>query len=231
MPRTRVKICGVTRAADAGAAARLGADAIGINFYKGTDRHVDRDRARQIIATLPPFVTPVGLFVDEPPQQVLDLAAELNLRTVQLHGEESPDEVADLAGLTILKAIRVQRDRISAELARWRQAIERQRLTHLTGLVLETANTAQAGGSGVANDWATIRELQSRGEFDGLPPIIAAGGLNPQNVAAVVRDIHPFAVDVASGVQSARRVKDEQKIAEFIRAVRDADMLREQASG
>jgi phosphoribosylanthranilate isomerase len=223
MVRTRVKVCGITRLADAQAAARLGADAIGMVFYEGTGRYVDRDRARQIMTALPPFVTPVGLFVDEPPQVILDLTAELNLRTVQLNGEESPEEIAELSGLTVIKAIHVQRDQISAELRRWKTAIDRLNLKHLSGLVLETANTGQPGGSGVANDWGAIRELQSRGEFDGLPPLIAAGGLKPQTVGDVVRNIRPYAVDVSSGVESARGEKDEKKIAEFINAVREAD--------
>jgi phosphoribosylanthranilate isomerase len=166
---------------------------------------------------------PVGVFVDEPPQAILDLTAELNLRTVQLNGDESPDEIAELSGLTVIKAIRMQRDIISAELKRWKASIEKLHLTHLAGFVLETAKTSQPGGTGVANDWGLVRELQTRGEFDGLPPIIAAGGLTPQTVGAVVREIRPYAVDVCSGVEAARGEKDERKIAEFIEAVREAD--------
>lgn len=192
-------------------------------FYEGTGRQVDRERARQIMNVLPPFVTPVGLFVDEPPQVILDMAAELNLRTVQLHGEESPDEVAELSGLTVIKAIRMERNKIASDLKRWKSAIEKLHLTHLAGFVLETASTAQPGGTGVANDWGLVRELQSRGEFEGLPPIIAAGGLKPGNVGAVVHEIRPYAVDVCSGTESARGEKDEGKIAAFIDAVRDAD--------
>src|SRR3954463_13972167 len=116
MQRTRVKICGVMRGDDGLAAAKAGADAIGIVFYESAKRRVTPERAREILAALPAFVTPVGLFVDEAPQTILDTAAELNLRHVQLQGEESADEVAELAGLRVIKAIRVKRETISAEL-------------------------------------------------------------------------------------------------------------------
>src|SRR5438067_1641236 len=125
MPRTRVKICGVMSPEDALTAARLGADAIGMVIYPQAKRCISPERARQILRVLPPFITPVGLFVDEPPQNILDTAAALNLRHVQLHGDESPDEVAELAGLTVIKAIRVARETISAELSKWRAMITR----------------------------------------------------------------------------------------------------------
>jgi phosphoribosylanthranilate isomerase len=217
MSRTRVKICGVMRVEDAVAAARLGADAVGMVFYPRAKRCITRDRAREIILALPPYVTPVGLFADEPPQVILDAAAELNLSHVQLQGEESPDEVGELAGLRVIKAIRVQRETISGELAKWRKMIGKLGLTNLAGIVLDTGGTAHLGGSGVANDWALINDLQLRGEFKDLPNMIAAGGLTPATVGNVVREIRPWAVDVSSGVESAFGEKSEAKIAEFIR--------------
>jgi phosphoribosylanthranilate isomerase len=225
MARTRVKICGVMRPQDAAAAARLGADAIGIVFYERAKRCVSLDRAREILAVLPPFVTPVGLFCDESPQKILDVAAELNLRHVQLQGDESADEVAELPGLRVIKAIRVSRETISNELKHWRERIVALKLNHLIGFVLETANTGVPGGSGIANDWGRVKELQSRGEFENLPRLIAAGGLTPQTVADVVRDIRPWAVDVSSGVEESFGEKSEQKIRDFIRAatVRNED--------
>src|SRR5204863_7906337 len=105
MPRTRVKICGITRPDDAIAAAKYGADAIGVVLHPRAPRNVSIEAAREILAALPPFVTPVLLFVDQPPQAVLDRAAALNVRHVQLHGEETPEEIAELAGLTVIKAI------------------------------------------------------------------------------------------------------------------------------
>ena len=222
MPRTRVKICGVMHVEDALAAARAGADAIGIVFYEKARRCITHDRAREILRALPPFVTPVALFCDEPSQRILDAAAELNLRHVQLQGEESADEIAELSGLRVIKAIHVKRETISGELKYWRERIAKLGLTNLAAIVLETAGTGVPGGSGVANDWPLIKDLQSRGEFDGLPPIIAAGGLTPETVGEVVREIQPWAVDVSSGVESEFGKKSPDRIDAFMRAVHEA---------
>jgi len=222
MHRTRIKICGVTRPQDAAVAARLGADAVGIVLHSGSKRGVSKDIARKIVGALPPFVSPVAVFVDEEPQTILDTAAELNVGHVQLNGGESPHDIAELRGLRVLKAIRAHRESLSDELSEWRDAIAESKLDHLVGFVLETAS-GKPGGSGIENDWPFIREAQAAGEFKGLPPIIAAGGLNPQNVAAIVRDIRPFAVDVSSGVESAVGQKSEEKIEAFIDAARQAD--------
>jgi phosphoribosylanthranilate isomerase len=223
MGRTRVKICGVMRPEDALAAARLGADAIGMVFFERAKRCISTDRARQILAVLPPFVTPVALFCDESPQKILDVAAELNVRHVQLQGNESADEVSELPGLRVIKAIRVAREAISDELRLWRDRIVKLKLDHLIGFVLETAGTGVPGGSGVANDWGLVKELQTRGEFANLPSVIAAGGLTPESVGDVVRQIRPYAVDVSSGVESAFGEKTEGKMAQFIDAVHRAD--------
>ena len=219
MQRTRVKICGVMRVEDALAAARAGADAIGMLFYERAKRCISLDRARQIASALPPFVSPVALFCNESPQRILDVVAELNLRHVQLQGEESGDEIVELSGLRVIKAIRVKRETISGELKHWRDRIEKLGLTNLTAFVLETADTGVPGGSGVANDWGLVKELQSRGEFDGLPAIVAAGGLTPETVGQVVREIQPWAVDVSSGVEVEFGEKSEAKIRAFIDAV------------
>jgi phosphoribosylanthranilate isomerase len=222
MSRTRVKICGVTHPDDALAAAIAGADAIGLVLYPKAKRYITPDRAREIISVLPPFVTPVALFLDEPPQVVLDTAAELNIRCVQLHGDESPDEVADLPGLTVIKAIRVNRETISKELSKWRAMVSKGNLKNLAGFVLETSHPTQPGGTGVANDWEWVKTLQSRGEFEGLPRLITAGGLRPESVAQVVRDIKPWAVDVSSGVEGGDGRKSHEKLAAFIQGVHRA---------
>ena len=216
MHRTRVKICGVTRPEDAVAAARAGADAIGMIFYPPAPRNISLDRARAILAALPPFVTPVGVFVNALAEELLDTAAQLGLRTVQLNGEESPDNVAELEGLQVIKAIRVGRS-AADELQRWRTS----RPGNLIGFVLEPAGTGQHGGSGVANDWAAIKAAQDAGAFRDLPPLIAAGGLTTATVAEVVRTIQPWAVDVSSGVEESLGVKSPQKIEAFIRAARE----------
>lgn len=223
MSRTRIKICGVARVEDARAAARAGADAIGMVLHAPSARNVPLERARQILGALPAFVTPVGLFVDAPTRVILDTADELRLRHVQLHGHESPGQIAELRGLTVLKAFRVRADSMELDLSIWRNAHAALDLQNLQGLVLETSGTAQAGGTGVENDWATILRHLEAGHFEGLPPIIAAGGLRPDNVAAVVRDLRPWAVDVSSGVEAVPGHKSPEKIDAFIRAVRDGD--------
>jgi phosphoribosylanthranilate isomerase len=213
MSRTRIKFCGMTRVEDALAAAEAGADAIGMVLYANSPRRIARDLARQIVAALPAFVTPVGLFVDAPPLFVAECAAELGLRQVQLHGKEPPSAVAALRGLSIIKAIRVTRDGLAAALEPWRGVLQ------LKGMLLETGTTAQAGGSGVENDWEAILQVQRAGGFAGLPPIIAAGGLRPDNVARVIAMLRPWAVDVSSGIESAPGIKSREKMAAFMQAV------------
>jgi phosphoribosylanthranilate isomerase len=223
MRRTRIKICGICRPQDARVAADAGADAIGLVFCPASPRNVSVEQAREILADVPPFVTPVGLFVDAPLEQILATTQALALRCIQLHGHESPALIAALKPLTILKAIRVERDTFPAVLAAWKQSIAAEHLDNLQGFVLETAHTRQPGGSGVANDWDTIQAAQSAGLFNDLPPILAAGGLTPATVANIVRTLRPWAVDVSSGVEEVLRHKSPQKIAAFVAAVREAE--------
>ena len=218
MPKTRIKICGITRVEDAVAAAHCGADAIGMVFHQPAPRCVSLERAREILAALPPFVTPVGLFVDAGPGEILETAATLGLRHVQLHGRESAQCVGALPNLVVLKAVRVSRDTFAAELDDWRRQIAAGELSNLRGLVLETP-AAAPGGTGQPNDWAFVRQCQAQGLFRGLPPIIAAGGLTPANVAKVIRDIGPWAVDVSSGVEVSRGIKSLEKMREFAESV------------
>lgn len=220
--RTRVKICGVCRVEDAIAAARLGADAIGMVFHAPSPRNVSLALAADILRALPPFVTPVGLFVDASPEAISDVTGRLGLRHVQLHGRETPETIAAVRG-TVIKAMRVDPHTLPRELDALRQAMSRLSLHHLRGLVLETSATAEPGGTGVPNDWVTIRRLMDEGAFDGLPPIIAAGGLTPETVGDVVRTLRPWAVDVSSGVESARGQKSQEKLRDFFAAVHGAD--------
>jgi phosphoribosylanthranilate isomerase len=214
MARVRVKICGITRAEDAAAAASAGADAIGMIFYPAAPRNISVDRARAILRVLPPFVMPVGVFVDAPAEEILDKSAQLALRTVQLNGQETADDVAELEGLAVIKSVRVSREGLRGELTLWKDAP-----SNLIGLVMEPAGTGQAGGSGVTNDWSVVTEAIDAGAFKNLPPIIAAGGLKPETVGDVIRTIHPHAVDVSSGVESSLGVKSNEKIERFIAAV------------
>ena len=217
MGRTRIKFCGICRPEDASAAAAAGADAIGLVLSPAAGRVVSVDQARAILAVLPPFVTPVGLFVDQPADEVIDTAGRLGLRTVQLHGAERPDTVASLGSLSVVKAIRSTAKDLNAALLPWRRV-------RLAGLLLETAGGPEPGGTGVANDWAGLLAARTAGLLEGLPPLIAAGGLTVETVAGVVRQLRPFAVDVSSGIESERRVKSPQKMAAFVAAVRAADL-------
>lgn len=210
------------RPEDAVAAAECGADAIGLVFYKAAKRCLSIEQAQKILDVLPAFVTPVGLFFDASADEVRETASRLRLRHVQLHGNESPEVVADLREFNVLKALRVERNSFPKTLASWREAMRSKQLVNLKGLILETAGIAH-GGSGVANDWATIRQFANEKLFDGLPPIIAAGGLTPDTVQQVVREIRPWAVDVSSGVEAEFGKKSREKMAKFAREVRLAD--------
>lgn len=221
MQRTRIKICGITSVEDALAAARAGADAIGMVFYKPARRCVTMERAREIMAALPPFITPVGLFVDADVNEMRETIESLGLRHVQLHGHESPETVAALHDRIVLKAVRVAPETLAVELQAWRAAILTYSLNNLRGLILETAGPG-IGGTGIENDWAAIARLQREGAFDGVPSLIAAGGLRPDNVARVIRELKPWAVDVSSGVEDAPGRKSAGMIDAFIAAVREA---------
>lgn len=196
-------------------AARAGVDAIGMVFYPKARRCISIDTAREIVWALPPFVTPVGLFVDQEIEEIRRIAGELRLRTIQLHGHEPPETVAALRDFAVLKAIRAAKDTLAAELDLWRETMAALDLHNLRGFVLETPSGGP-GGTGIENDWETIADLQRRGAFDGLPPIIAAGGLRPDNVARVVELIQPYAVDVSSGVEETYGEKSEELVEAFV---------------
>jgi phosphoribosylanthranilate isomerase len=219
MSRTRVKICGVCRSQDAAAAARAGADAIGIIFDPTSKRCVSADDAIKITAAIPPFVTSVGLFVNVTADEIRRMIEIVPLAAIQLQGDEPPEFVAKLKPIRVLKALHLKAGD-TAMLARWRTAIRDLELTNLIGSLLETPSTGPArGGTGIANDFSGLQAMQAAGNFAGLPPIIVAGGLTPANVGEVVRLMRPFAVDVSSGVESALREKSPEKMEAFIRAV------------
>lgn len=205
------------RVQDAQAAVQCGADAIGMVLHADTPRRIGLDVAKQIVAVLPPFVNPVGLFVDAPPQRVLEVVRELHLNHVQLHGHESPEVVDALDGLKVIKVIRVTRSGLSEALAPWKK------VKALAAILLETGSTTQAGGTGIENDWETIAAAQASGMFEGFPPIIAAGGLRPDNVAQVIQRLNPYAVDVSSGIEAARGIKSPEKMQLFAENVRACD--------
>jgi phosphoribosylanthranilate isomerase len=216
MHRTRVKICGITRPQDAASAADAGADAIGMVLHAPPKRLISLDQARQIVRVVSPMMSAIGLFVDAEADLILTTARALGLAAVQLHGAESPQDVASLSPLPVIKAIGVDAGSLGAELVRWKK----ERPANLVGLVMDAAG---GGGGGSDNDWDALRRHVEAGDFDGLPPWIAAGGLTPWNVRQIVRQLRPWAVDVSSGVETAPREKSAELIRDFLQAVRDAD--------
>jgi phosphoribosylanthranilate isomerase len=204
---TRIKCCGMTRTEDALLAARLGADAIGLVFTARSKRQVTLARAREIVAALPPFVATVALFMDDDADRVRQVIEEVQPALLQFHGGETDDWCVQF-GRPFLKAIAMGEG--AAALPRLRD------YPHAAGLLLDGHGLGEAGGSGKAFDWSLLP-----GEL--TQPVILAGGLHAGNVADAVRLLRPWAVDVASGVESAPGIKDPQRLAAFIRAVRDAD--------
>jgi phosphoribosylanthranilate isomerase len=226
--RVRIKFCGMMRAEDAAAASRLGADAIGMIFHPPSRRNTTLEQAGQIIRALGPFVTPVGVFVDAGTPRIVEVARSLGLRIVQLHGREDPAQVAEAGatGLKVIKSVRVDAT-LPQQLAQWRLAMTRLKDV-LIGLVMETGNTAQAGGTGLTNDWHAIRRHREAGDFAGLPSLIVAGGLTPENVGSVIQHLQPQAVDVSTGIESSPGVKSEERMLAFVDAVQRAPLDRTQ---
>ena len=205
--KTAVKICGVTRIEDAIKAAHHGAHAIGLVFYEPSPRYVDPDTAARIVRALPPFVTPVGLFVDAPAEEVRRISRKAGIQLIQFHGSETPELCAGV-GLPWMKAVRV---RPGVDLLQYARDFESAQ-----ALLLDAYQEGLHGGTGATFDWALIPPS--------LPlPIVLSGGLNPDNVRDAVRAVRPWAVDVSSGVEASKGIKDEAKIAAFIQGVRDVD--------
>jgi phosphoribosylanthranilate isomerase len=205
--RTRIKICGITSPDDARMAADAGADAVGLVFYSPSPRAVDVERAAEIVAALPPFVTPVALFVDPQPHAVEHVLAACSVGLLQFHGEEPP-ALCRAFGVPYLKAIRVRPEvDLLQSLARYDDA---------AGWLLDAFHDGLYGGTGRAFDWDLVPRAASR-------PMVLSGGLTPENVAEAVRKVRPWAVDVSSGVEAAKGVKDAAKVARFIAGVRNAD--------
>ncbi|MWV13786.1 phosphoribosylanthranilate isomerase [Pseudomonas sp. R-28-1W-6] len=202
MSAVRSKICGITRVEDALAAAAAGADAIGLVFYAKSPRAVSVEQARQIIAALPPFVTTVGLFVDAGRDELRQILAQVPLDLLQFHGDESAEQ-CEGHGRPYIKALRVKAgDDVAAQVARYPGA---------AGVLLDTFVEGVPGGTGLAFDWSLVPAGLAK-------PVILAGGLTPENVAAAIARVRPYAVDVSGGVESAKGIKDADKVRAFIRA-------------
>ncbi|MDB5328590.1 MAG: N-(5-phosphoribosyl)anthranilate isomerase [Phycisphaerales bacterium] len=218
MPRLRVKYCGIMSVTDALAAADAGADAVGMILHANARRQIDVTTAAAIVVVLPPYVTPVGLFVDAPAATVLSIASSVGINMVQFHGNEKPKDVGEIKTLRVIKALKVDA-RIEETLGEWREAYAAGTISNLIGLLLDGAS---GGGTGEANDFGRIHDLQRRGLLTGLPPIIIAGGLTPENIASVVQLLRPFAVDTSSGIEAEYGKKSPQKMNAFFDAARSA---------
>ncbi|OIQ86133.1 N-(5'-phosphoribosyl)anthranilate isomerase [mine drainage metagenome] len=208
MPRTRIKICGITRVDDALAAAEAGADAIGLVFYPPSPRAVDLEQALAIRRALPPFVASVALFVNADAGAVESVIERLRPSLLQFHGDESPAECARFA----YPYVRAARMRPGLDLVDFAS-----RYASAQGILVD-AFVDGYGGGGEVFDWSLIPRNV---DF----PIVLSGGLNARNVAQAVRCVRPWAVDVSSGVESARGVKSAAAMREFVAAVREADAL------
>ncbi|OFZ70465.1 MAG: N-(5'-phosphoribosyl)anthranilate isomerase [Betaproteobacteria bacterium RBG_16_58_11] len=205
---TRVKICGITRIEDGLACAQLGADAIGLVFYAPSPRHVSVEQARAIMAALPPFITTVGLFVDADRAEVSAVLGQLPLDLLQFHGSESP-EYCQSFNRPYMKAVRVKPGLDLVQYA--------AQYAQAKGLLLDAHVEGIAGGTGQAFDWNLIPAC--------LPlPVVLSGGLHPANVTEAIKRVHPAAVDVSSGVEATKGIKDAAKIAAFMQGVRNASL-------
>ena len=217
--RTRIKICGITRVADALEAAQAGADAIGLNFWRGTPRCVEVGRAREIADALPPFVTKVALFVDPSPDDVRAVLDAVPIDVLQFHGDE-PRDLCSAFARPYLKAVKVKDGVDLLEYA--------SRYGDASGLLFDTFRIgAMPGGTGHAFDWSRLSPAVRAGLN---APLILSGGLDADNVGDAIRTVRPWAVDVSSGVEERgpdgkprKGFKDAARIAAFVKGVRDAD--------
>jgi phosphoribosylanthranilate isomerase len=203
-----VKICGITNLKDARKAFEAGADFIGFNFYAHSPRYVTPRTARRILQRLPKKLAAVGVFVNEREDRMLEIAREVGLDYLQLHGEESPATVARLArNLPVIKAIRVRNSFRTAELARFKRA---------SAFLLDGFDRRRHGGSGKTFRWNIALRAKRAGH------IFLAGGLTPKNVTEAIRSAKPYVVDVCSGVEAKPGKKDPALLGDFMRAVRAA---------
>jgi phosphoribosylanthranilate isomerase len=204
-----VKICGITRAEDAAAAVALGASALGFVFWPGSPRAIDPHRARAIAATLPPFVTTVGVFVNQPASLINSVSNLVGLGVVQLHGDEDPSFAAGVER-PVLKAVSLPADTASS--ARW---------SARAMLLVDAHDPVRRGGTGTTADWAVAAELARR------RPIVLAGGLTADNVADAVGWVQPFGIDVSSGVERAPGIKDHHRMTALFERLRATGEHRE----
>jgi len=199
---TLVKICGITSLADALAAVDAGADALGFNFYPRSPRYISPANAREIIDQLPAAVMRVGVFVDEELPSLLSIASEANLTAVQLHGEESPEYCSNLSETYVIKAFGA---RENLDLNAY----------DVDAIMLDTKDDLLRGGTGRVFDWTIAQRANNS-----VPPLFLAGGLSPENVAAAIAAVRPYAVDACSSLEQTPGKKNHERVRAFVNAVR-----------
>lgn len=217
MQRTRIKICGLTRLGDVGAAVAAGADALGFVFYPPSPRYVTGAQAGALMAAVPPFVSTVALFVNASAEEVQQVARVAPFAQLQFHGDETAEQCAHIAGAVqrpFMRVFRVKPDTSAADLLEYEQRY--RAASHLfSGLLLDTYVDAY-GGAGKVFDWSLIpKEL--------APRVVLSGGLSVHNATDAVVSVRPYAVDISSGVEESKGIKCARKIAAFVAAVRVAD--------
>ena len=205
----RVKICGITKLEDAKLAIELGAHALGLNFHPESPRSITPANAAELIDRLSPFVTTVGVFVNWEAEPVVALCRALHLHTAQLHGDETPEVVDAVAEqMQVIKALRVGQGTPAPVYTKYRSA---------AGFLIDAAQPGQFGGTGTTANWHLARTIAQSHR------VILAGGLSPENVGEAIRVVRPYAVDVASGVESRPGRKDPAKLRALFEAVSRAN--------
>jgi phosphoribosylanthranilate isomerase len=201
----KIKICGITNLDDALEAAEAGADGLGFNFYKKSPRYISPEKASEIISQLPPFIVPVGLFVNEREEKIREVQAQTCIQTIQFHGDESP-EFCQRFGARVIKAFQVKDKESLKHMAHYR----------VGAFLLDSYHESLRGGTGDTFDWHLAVVAKTFGR------VILAGGLTPENVAEAVKLVRPYGVDVTSGVEKEKGIKDHGKLKKFITEVRRA---------
>ena len=203
MQTTRIKFCGITRSEDMAVAVSLGVNALGFVFCSQSPRALDVDSARKLLSNCPPFITRVGLFMDQEASTIKDILAHVPLDLMQFHGSE-PESFCASFQRPYIKSIAMGSERPNASFEQYSSA---------QALLLDSNDLGQPGGSGEVFDWRAIPAQVNK-------PVILAGGLNADNVAAAIQQVRPYAVDVSSGIESDKGVKDKMKMRQFVNAVR-----------
>jgi phosphoribosylanthranilate isomerase len=208
----KVKICGITNLEDALKAAQYGADALGFVFYKGSPRYIDPLKASEIIRALPPFISAVGVFVNEDPLEVLRISTLTGIDAIQLHGDERPESI--VYPKKIIKALRV---RELSDLEPLKDYLSSSQPIH--AFLLDTYTPEAYGGTGQIFNWDIASEAKKFGR------IILAGGLNPDNIEKAIRWVHPYGVDVSGGVEKEKGIKDHKKLKAFIEIAKSVKII------